>query len=248
MTKLETESAKFPLLFARALTFGRGQLDVIKNGTATLVNFGSGAIAITCHHNLDGYRKLLSEARQDAFFRIANVDLDPFSQLIDQDPSCDLATIRLSQRQAEELRADGCGPEASIFEPKSWPSPLVEKGESVALGGFPGDLRELISPHWLRRNSFSIGATSVSSVTNHQFACQFERHLWVWASKRHSLEDAQQHARELGGLSGGPVFALRGFSYDFVGIIYEFSSNLDILFAKHASLIGADGTIRSHHL
>jgi hypothetical protein len=232
---------QFPILFARAVIFGKqrsqNQAGSIKNGTSTIVDFGTGPIAVTCAHVLAAYRGL-RESGENVYFQVGNVRLEPDAQLIDENAEMDLATISLSVKQAEKLQSDGV-PGSSIFHPTGWPSPPVKVGDTVALGGFPGSWREKVAIDELHFDSYSIGATAVSSVGQDRFACQFERDRWLWSSSKHSLEDV----RDLGGLSGGPVFAIRGLHYDLVGIISEFSEAFDILFLKPAHLIAADGII-----
>jgi hypothetical protein len=52
---------------------------------------------------------------------------------------------------------------------------------------------------------------------------------------------------DLGGASGGPVFEIREkptVSLTLVGFIYEYLLPYEIVFARHASFINADGTLR----
>lgn len=79
----------------------------------------------------------------------------------------------------------------------------------------------------------------VTSVTEDRFSCQFERDYWVASfGAEHHLD-----LRDLGGLSGGPAFIHRGLHWDFAGVIYEFSPELDIMFFRPAHVIDIDGSI-----
>jgi hypothetical protein len=172
------------------------------------------------------------------FFQIGNLSLNPPAQLIVESPGMDLATIRPSQKQAAVITRGGLSG-AAVFQPAAWPSPPVKERDVVALGGFPGIWRERVTSDEIDFHSFSIGATFVSSVAEGRFACQFERDHWVWPYRIGDLKDIP----ELGGMSGGPAFIHRGLHYDFVGIIYEFSSDYDVMFLRPAHLIRADGSI-----
>jgi hypothetical protein len=231
--KFEQKLSEFPLLFARSVVFGQPPM----NGTATLVDFGTGPIAVTCAHVVGEYRTLRDSGRRLPF-QIGNVTLDPITQLIAEDPYLDLATIRLSQEQAAALSEDGLAG-GSIFQPRAWPPPPVIAGDIVALGGFPGPWRERLAFDALELRGFGIGATSVSSVSEDHFACRFERDRWKWSFRLDGLNDLQ----ELGGMSGGPAFHDRGLHFDLVGIICQFSPGLDVMRLRPAHLIQADGSI-----
>jgi hypothetical protein len=111
---------KFPLLFAKAAFFGqrpsRNQPSEFKNGTITLVDLGNGPLAITCQHVIAAYRERRTELER-VIFQIGNVDLDPIEQLIDENARLDLATIRLSEKQAKAITSEGkIG--SCLFKPK----------------------------------------------------------------------------------------------------------------------------------
>jgi hypothetical protein len=44
-------------------------------------------------------------------------------------------------------------------------------------------------------------------------------------------------------MSGGPAFALRDLSFEFVGIIQKHAEGTDDIYFAHAGLIGSDGLI-----
>jgi hypothetical protein len=60
------------------------------------------------------------------------------------------------------------------------------------------------------------------------------------------LHDREAINRRLGGMSGGPVFRLveEGLTrLEFVGIVYEHGETFELVFARSASDIRADGTL-----
>jgi hypothetical protein len=242
---LGREMTKFPLRFAKAVFF-ENLPDVksghtVNNGTVTLVDLGSGQMAITCSHVLDGYRERLKENNK-VLFRIGKVILNPLEHLIDESPELDLATINLREININEI---SLGKEigTSFFDPVTWPPSDVKVGDYIAFGGFPGKLREQTSSGDLIFGSLSNGASEVSSVNYEYFICQFEREYWVESLGIESEKDLH----ELGGISGGPVFLMREnngiMSYEFVGIIYQFSTDYDLLYIRKAKFINKDGSI-----
>lgn len=230
---------EFPLRFSVAAliadcSFSDGHLN---NGTATLLALGCGKLAITCSHVLDKYREIRESGRK-AIFQIGNVRLDPTEQLIDEDSRADLATISMSEGQASALmKNEGMG--AQFFHPRTWPPEPVKENDVLALGGFPGKWREVVAPRALDFNGYGIGATAATSVTEEKIVCQFERHRWVWSSKRGGLRKIE----EIGGMSGGPAFVLRPLHLDFAGIMYQFNPSFELMFLRPARIINGDGTI-----
>jgi hypothetical protein len=243
---LGRELGKYPLRFAKAAFIGehpeKGKQTQINNGTITLVDFGNGPIAITCYHVLSAYREMLNKNRR-ALFQIGNVELDPLSQLIDENDQLDLASIRLTPAQAKDINSEGEIGSCFFKPPRPWPSPSVKEGDFVAFGGFPGLWRERKNFDELVFPSFSSGGCRVASVAENRFAIHFERDYWIKAfdiDKREDLHD-------IGGMSGGPAFIFRDLCYDFAGLIYEFSPGLDIMFLRPAHLFCKDGSIINSH-
>jgi hypothetical protein len=143
---LGEKMGKFPLLFAKAAFYGqrpsRKAPMKVNNGTVTLVDVGSGPVAVTCWHVIDDFRT--KKKTDDIIFQLGFVDLDPQEQLIDESERLDLATIRLTEQQAKAITSEGeIG--SCVFKPKSWPPPMPQTGEFVAFGGFPGSLRTILS-------------------------------------------------------------------------------------------------------
>ena len=242
---LGKEMTKFPLLFATAVSFkdltGVNSVHTVNNGTVTLVDLGSGQMAITCSHVLDEYRKRLKDNNKFVF-RIGNTVLNPLEYLIDESPELDLATIDLSEINIKEI---SLGKEigTSFFRPETWPPDGVNEGDFISFGGFPGKWKEQVSSGDLMLDSFSSGATEISSINDEYFICQFEREYWVESL---DIKDGKD-LHELGGLSGGPVFLIRDNNgityYEFVGIIYQFSTDYDLLYIRKAKFINKDGSI-----
>ncbi len=242
---LGREMAKFPLRFAKAILFedlpdDKSRHTVI-NGTVTLVDLGSGQMAITCSHVLDGYRERLKESNK-VVARIGNAILNPLEYLIDEssESELDLATLNLKEISNNEISL-GREIGTAFFHPETWPPSDVKVGDYVAFGGFPGKLREQTSSGDLIFGSFSSGASQISSINDEYFICKFEREYWVKSLGIKSEKDL----RILEGLSGGPVFSIRennGIMYhEFVGIIYEFSADYDLLRIRKVKFINKEG-------
>lgn len=232
--------AEFPMLFAKAVFFGRRpkscQPAEVSNGTVTLANLGGQPLAITCQHVIDGYRSQRNTSR-DTMFQIGDVAVDPLEQLIDENAAIDLATLALTDAQLAQITSGGeIG--SCVYMPTSWPPEPLTEGAYVAFGGFPGSLRVVEKLDELVFGAWSSGASRVSSVSEIQFVSAFEREAWVMAFGE---RDAQ--LKLLGGMSGGPAFVQRGLAWDLVGFVKEYHEAYDAMFFASARSLRPDGTI-----
>jgi hypothetical protein len=238
---LGREMSKFPLRFATAAFFGdrpkKGRLQKVNNGTATLLNLNGRRIALTCSHVLKGYRKIHGNANTN--FQIGFLELNPLDRIIDESPDLDLVTIDLEGLSLRKFTNDE-GISTHFFIPVRWPPAPVKKGDFVAFGGFPGLWRENLSWHELLFDSWSCGATEVTSVSQDYFVCQFEREFWVASFNLLGRNGLELH--KIGGLSGSPVFIHRNIYWELVGVVYEFSESFDLMYARPTSLLREDGT------
>lgn len=244
---LGQELAKFPLRFAAAVLIGEKTEEGVyephvKNGTASLIEFGGEPIAITCSHVLEEYRKRL-QINENTYLQIGGLEIDPLQNLVDEsdEEELDLATISLSNKNLAEIH-DGSEIGSCIIRPTVWPPADVAEGDYVAFGGFPGLWRDRPTPTDFVFSSFSNGACRVAAVGGDYFVVQFERENWIQSFAYDKREDLYA----LGGLSGGPVFINRHLHLEFVGIIYQYSRSYDLMRVRAAKLIRTDGSISKH--
>ncbi len=228
------EFEKYPLKFAVPAYFGirpqPGKLATLNSGTASLVRIGGQPYALTCSHVLEAYRNRSAEGA--CIFQIGNCELDPLSQLKVEDKKLDYALTGLTEAQGKEIsKPDGPFDGKFFCEIAQWPPGDVKKSDFVAFGGFPGELRQAMSFDELSFGSFSSGASRVASVSEEYVVSQFEREFWV--KHGHEAEPAT-----IRGMSGGPVFAIRHnaatgiMTYEFIGHIYEFSEDYELLYVR----------------
>ncbi len=228
------EFEKYPLKFAVPAYFGirpqPGQSATVNSGTASLVRIGGQPYALTCSHVLEEYRNRLADGA--CIFQIGNCELDPLTQLKVEDKTLDYALIGLTESQGNEIsKPDGPFGGTFFCEVAQCPPGDVMEGDFVAFGGFPGELRQAMSFNELSFGSFSSGASRVALVREDYVVSQFDREFWV----KHGHETEPKTIR---GMSGGPVFAIRKnvatgiMTYEFIGHIYEFSENYELLYVR----------------
>lgn len=233
------EMSKFPLRFCKPLFFGRppglAQAVEITNGTMSLLKAGERFLGVTCEHLIREYQNKRKED-QGYSLSLANLRLDdPLSLLIVKDRAIDFAIFEFTSEQAQDLIKDSDGIGEAFYEIGPRTPASIEVGDFVAYGGFPGELRKQGSFNQLNFGSLSSGACRVVDKHSDYFTCGFDREYWA----RHFSEP---EPRRLGGLSGGPVFAIRhssaGFvSYEFTGHIFKIHEPTQALFVRHVSAI-----------
>lgn len=233
------EFEKYPLKFAVPAYFGAppepGTPATVNSGSASLLRIKGQPYVLTCSHVLEGYRQRLAEG--PCVFQLGDCALDPHTQLKAEDKGLDIALIGLTEEQGKEIAKPGGAFDGTFFcDIAQWPPNKVEEGDFVAFGGFPGELRQAVGFDRLSFGSFSSGASRVTSARDDYLVCQFERDLWV----KHGHEPEPNTIR---GMSGGPVFAIRHsaatgiMTYEFVGHVYEFSEDFQLLYVRLARVL-----------
>ena len=237
---LGQEFARFPLRFCAPVLWGANPLKAsnskVTNGTVSLLRLGDRNLGITCAHVLKGFRDARSQDGS-VIFQIGNARLEILERVIDEKEKLDLAILDLDDISLDDMRI---GKELQFFEqPGAWPPENLSEGDFVTLAGFPGKWKLQPFNMEVEFASWSLGMTRVSSVTEMQIGCLFEREYWVPSIGPSHVD----HPTDLRGMSGGPVFIHRTLAWDFVGVIYEYSSGLDLLFSRPSSLVSAEGRL-----
>lgn len=240
---LQEQLAKYPMLFCKAVLIGqrpsREQAPRVSTGTATFLELPSGPTIVTCCHVVD---EALAALDRDAttLVQVGDAVIDLRGQLIDKNADLDIATLRPTRAQLDViLRGDEIG--TQMVRPSDWPPAPPEAGQFVAFGGYPAPLRADVAFDELEFGTWSVGAMELSSASDRQFVCAFDRERWSQSYGN----DKHLQLRIFGGMSGGPVFIERGLRHDLVGIIKEYSSDYDAIFFASLRWLEANGQIRA---
>ncbi len=207
----------------------------IDNGSGFFLDCGEGTFAVTADHVLQGY---LERKRHEPglICQIGNVHFEPEARLIDRDPNLDIASFRIDER---EIAIDG--KLAHRPDPAKWPPKPPEPGKGIFFAGFPGVYRSQRGPLAFEWGSY-VGVTVATSVTDDYIACQFDREEMVDMFGTGLPPEKQW----LGGLSGAPFWTLVEtaiFSWRLGGVIYEYNSEFEILYARRLDRLGPDGCV-----
>lgn len=236
--------AKYPMRFSKAALImcepNPANFVSMNTASVTLVELDAGPIAITCNHVITE-ALTPTESGELRIFKIGDEVIDLTCQLLDRSDDLDIATILLRQDQLSAVLVDNTGNPigTSLFRPASWPPEPPTEGDIISFGGFPGHFREIINLQDIQFATFSSGATLVSSSSERQFICAFERCYWDIAFG----DQLHLDLKSFGGMSGGPAFIFRGLHYDLVGIVKEFEENLDAMVFSSLKWLQADGHI-----
>jgi hypothetical protein len=210
--------------------------EVLHNGSMCYVRTPERALGITAHHVYKQYLKDLAE-KPTVHAQFGGNTIYPEKRFIEGDENLDLATFDVP----EVFVAAG---HHYHHTPIGWPTPRLQPGEVVLYGGYPGSLREVE----LKKEQPSVAtfpfqtfAWRVSEVTeqNIVMVVDFENLFWP----EHEGEKINENP---GGASGGPVYRVIESSVDrleIVGFIYEYHDAMELMLARHADVIKADGTI-----
>jgi hypothetical protein len=169
--------------------------------------------------------------------QIGNVLFAPEPRLIDRDSSLDVATFRIDEH---EVAADG--KVVHKPDPATWPPKPPEIGKGTFFAGFPREYRSQNGPRTFEWGSY-FGVAVATSVTDQYIAYQFDRSEMVDIFGTGLPPEKQW----LGGLSGAPLWTLvqtNIFSWRLGGVIYQYNSEFELLYARRSDCIARDGRLR----
>jgi hypothetical protein len=207
----------------------------IGHGSIFFLECGSGAFAVTANHVYEAYleRKQLDPSLT---CQIGNLPFVPEARLIDRDPELDVATFRIEEREVE---ADG--KVIHRVSPNNWPPKPPDLGKGVFFAGYPKVHRKVHHPKKVEWGTY-VGVLTATSIGERHIVCQYERDEMVDMFGTGTPPVGQW----LGGLSGAPLWTLVEtgvFSWRLGGILYQFSTEFEVLYARRPDCILADGRL-----
>ena len=224
--------ATYAVRFAHpVLIKGQGKTN---NGTGFLLSLNGRTLGVTCQHVVEAYRT----STMPTEFHFGAAQLDPLRALVDESQELDLAVLDLS----DQIGRPGGLSAASCIHPPAWPPSPLQEDDLLALAGFPGVGREDYEDNYHRLYAFSSGTTEIASLQPAYLYTRIEIDRSLVAGERPSVSS------NLGGLSGGPVFAWRKGTFvtaELIGMIVEYQAAFDLLFVRRLNCLRADGTLNA---
>ncbi len=207
----------------------------IRNGSASLVDFGHSIFVVTAAHVYREY----CEAKRTAVeigCQLGDVLLDPEERLIACHDDLDIATFRVC---ADEIRK--IGKSIATLGPPIWAplNPLVRK--FVFFAGFPAETRWITQERDFATVPY-FATTPITSVTDRQITCRFDRDRMI----DFSGGGLPPVGYDIGGVSGGPMLmptlvgdgAVEGIVWRFAGVVVEASVGPDVMFGQVVAVRG----------
>lgn len=203
------------------------------NGSIFFLECGGPEFAVTCDHVIENW---IGAKRENPSLRCQLMDLpfDPESRIIDRDPNLDLATLEISEGEVQSL-------DKWIYRRAQdrWPPDPPEEGKGVFFAGFPGIYRSILDDGSIEFGIYT-GLGVATSVSEEKIVYQYEREHFVDVLG-HGIPPEHEW---LGGLSGAPLWTVTSFGWRLAGVIYQWSTDYEFLYARRAHFIQPDGQIR----
>jgi len=236
---------KIATTYSRPIFWGSLSAGIQCNGTAFILDTGESTFVVTAAHV---YRSFISHRQQGKvdFCQLSNLNFDMEERLISvpESTEIDIATFRIEEREIASING-------SVLRGanKAWPPPRPIEQNMVVVSGFPG-LERLRKEDDYYSFGYYCFNTPVSTIGHRHFGCSFDRTYWKDALGK----GFPPQNYDMGGISGAPAIALikseAGIvSWRLAGVVYEaVASDMlgEIMFVKHADLIGADGEIQNY--
>lgn len=210
----------------------------INNGSIFFLDFGAGPFAVTADHVYQGY---LDTKENDPLTKcqIGNSVFSPIERLIDRDKDLDIATFSIEKKDIEFDNKT-----VHIVDINSWPPKPPDVGKGIFFAGYPGGERTVQIKNGFEINFGTyVGVLVATTVKDRDIICQYERDEII----NMFGDSALAYPQNLGGLSGAPLWTLvqtHIFSWRLGGIIYEFSEQFELLYARRPDCLLSDGRIK----
>ena len=233
MTKFARDHA-IPIAFAPpigrfAVPVGEGKvgmvtvplsLGAIAGATGCILRLQTGLYVVTAEHVLKCYEERVYQGEKLDWI-VGRLRFDPLQReralwrgSCKHQPK-DIVFIEVLEREAEEACA---GRTNLVSASTGWPAAAPEVGQTVLLAGYPNELRETDNGV-VKPGSFSARLEVTTQTGDGTFKCRLEY------SELLSFDEQPVPMKELranvGGMSGGPVFAVEAICYPFVGVITQ---------------------------
>ena len=189
----------------------------LNTASAVVLHVQSRYFLITAAHVLRHFEQRKAND-PDVQWQVGDVVFDPRERVAFRDESSDVALLRLMIPEAPMIRVSVASPVAG------WPPPHPTPGQFVLVSGYPALDRQRQGKREIVFNALSAMFQVTTSGPGY-FVCQWQREFFA----SFDGPGVPPHGRSLGGISGGPVFAVGKLSYPLVGVISQFEHDFELL-------------------
>lgn len=188
----------------------------INHASAVQFTLGNGTYVATAAHVVEQFEK--RKLTEDLRFQVGNVVLRPEERIVYRNADHDVAILRLESRERADIAA-------SIWSPPMWPPTQVLDDDYVAFAGYPTEYRLQPGPSAVILHPIG-GLMRVGSASDRRVVSPMDRSKLV-AARGLGLP---QRGANMGGMSGGPVFVLRDWKPELIGVITDFGEDFETFF------------------
>jgi hypothetical protein len=191
----------------------------LETASGCIFELGSKYFVATAEHVLDSYKKR-ADAGEQLHWQVGKLPpFDPLRQVVWRGsckfPCKDIVFLNIDEEEAIKACA-GRTNIVSLANP--WPPRVPEVGETVLLGGFPRQLREVQGDE-IALGPFSALLKVTTSIGDGTFKCRFKYEDLISFNERPLPVDEIRACT--GGVSGGPVLSIGALNYPLVGVISQ---------------------------
>jgi len=203
----------------------------VVGGTMCFVRTSVRVLGISAAHVHRDCVKALS-ASSDMACQLGAHTFTPQDHIVDIDDALDIVTYDLSEIQVTAARA-------YAHAPAVWPPPPPRNADYAVAAGWPWNLSAQETTRFSHQFLHFIGRFNIDGV----------RQIGMATHRSHSVPWGQRSlppGLNLGGMSGGPLFALRTdglMRLELVGVISDFIQSIEQVLARPVDLIALDGTL-----
>ena len=172
---------------------------------------------VTAAHVLAGFESRRATDKS-VTWQVGDLVLNPLDRVAWRDDERDVLMLSLRATEAAMI------PVAVASVSDGWPPPHPAADDFVLVSGYPAADRWRHDAKRLTFNALS-AIFRVTTSGGYHLVCQWEREFFV------SFEGpgVPPKGRELGGMSGAPVFRIGRLTYPLVGVVSEFQNDFELM-------------------
>ena len=188
---------------------------------------------------IGGYLDAKSVASAFGGCQLGNILFDPEARLIGCCDDLDIATFRVDASEAAQL-----GKAVVTSDIRNWNSLGPAPGDFAFFGGFPAQTRGMTPDNNFATAPY-LAITPITSVTDHQITCRFDRNKMI----DFSGSGLPPQGYDVGGVSGGPLLVPtltdEGLIWRFAGVIVQAAMGemFEQVVAVRSQYVQSDGRI-----